>query len=80
MVPTLKELTEALEAARISCSRPAAKNIRVGSPRDLTRAIGDLLDSNMRLIIADRVHFPDEWERADSYSSREPYSSEGVPS
>ncbi|KAM0749797.1 hypothetical protein T439DRAFT_39678 [Meredithblackwellia eburnea MCA 4105] len=68
MIPTLEELGAALEEARTCASTSSARDIVIGNPTDLRRSIGDLIDSNTRLIIADRVHFPDDWERADSYS------------
>jgi hypothetical protein len=66
MVPTALALSSALANARHS-SPLAARSIGVGSPADLGRSIGDLLQSNTRLIIADRVHEPEAWERGDSY-------------
>lgn len=69
MIPTLEALEACLESARHSANGLAAREIRVGGPADLERTIGDLLATNTRLIIANRVHFPDAWERGDSYSA-----------
>ncbi|KAL8276095.1 hypothetical protein RQP46_011510 [Phenoliferia psychrophenolica] len=68
MVPTLEELEATFQRARTSAGSEAARAVVVGSPEDLERPIGELLNENRRLIIADRVHFPDAWPRADSYS------------
>lgn len=69
MVPTLEALEACLESARQSANGLAAREHRIGGPVDLGRTIGDLLETNTRLIIANRVHFPDAWERGDSYSA-----------
>jgi hypothetical protein len=69
MVPTLAELDATLERARVGAGSAAAREVVVGTPADLGRSIGELLESNTRLIVANRVHFPDDWARADSYST-----------
>jgi hypothetical protein len=77
MVPSVAELASALAAAK-SSSPLAAREVEVGSAKDLGRTIGELLRENRRLIIVDRVHEmqraeEDRWERADSYSTSFPH-------
>ncbi|GAA6039540.1 hypothetical protein JCM8097_008378 [Rhodosporidiobolus ruineniae] len=72
MTPTTAHLSAALSAARAS-STLAAREITIGSARDLKKTVGELLQSNTRLIIVDRVHEEergkrDRWDRADSYT------------
>ncbi|KAI5476591.1 hypothetical protein MNV49_007478 [Pseudohyphozyma bogoriensis] len=72
MVPTIEKLASVLDSARASSHSQAARDIVVGTPADLSRSVGDLISSNTRLIIADRVHYSEgtegAWERADSYT------------
>ncbi|GAA95267.1 uncharacterized protein L969DRAFT_44743 [Mixia osmundae IAM 14324] len=67
MVPTAEVLAEYLRKAFEACNKPEASTIKVGGPEDLDTPIGELLKANKRLIIADRVHDPEGWQRSDSY-------------
>ncbi|GAA5991978.1 hypothetical protein JCM11641_005333 [Rhodosporidiobolus odoratus] len=74
MVPSSSELFAALSAAKASSSL-AAREVQVGSAKDLQRSIGELLEKNQRLIIIDRIHEEElkeaeRWSRGDSYTHK----------
>lgn len=68
MIPKETELSAVFEDARQATS-DAGRAVKVTSAADLDTPIGELIESQKRLIIVDHVHYPGSWERADSYGS-----------
>ncbi|KAK4699903.1 hypothetical protein P7C70_g6353, partial [Phenoliferia sp. Uapishka_3] len=68
MIPTESELAEVFQEARKATS-DEGRRVEIGSAVDLDKSIGEIIDSRKRLVIVDRVHEPDAWNRADSYGS-----------
>ncbi|KAM0752878.1 PLC-like phosphodiesterase [Meredithblackwellia eburnea MCA 4105] len=66
MIPNEEELAGVMEEARQATS-DGGRAVVIASAQDLDRPIGELIESNKRLIIIDRVHHPDDWDRGDSY-------------
>ncbi|KAK4048970.1 hypothetical protein OIO90_005605 [Microbotryomycetes sp. JL221] len=79
MVPTEEELVQDLESARQATTAAGAKDVVLGSASDMTRPIGDLIKENKRLLLIDRVHYPDSWQRNDSYDHKAYNTDEPAP-
>lgn len=69
MTPTAEELEACYQTAKSKVS-DAAKSIVIGTEINLDDKIGDLIEKNTRLLIADRNHRPGAWPKADSYDSK----------
>ena len=67
MIPSVEELQECLNKARSAAASDTGRAIQIGHASDLDRPIGELISEQKRLIIVDRVHDPEAWDRADSY-------------
>ncbi|SDA03124.1 BZ3500_MvSof-1268-A1-R1_Chr11-1g03316 [Microbotryum saponariae] len=67
MVPSEEELAAVLEQARAEAKSDLGREIVLGGPNDLDATIGSLLEQKKRLIMIDRVHHAESWERDDSY-------------
>ncbi|KAM0791848.1 hypothetical protein ACM66B_004105 [Microbotryomycetes sp. NB124-2] len=67
MVPTEEELAQDMQRAREATTAPGARDIVVGDASDMAKSIGEIIGSNRRLLLIDRVHHPEQWQRNDSY-------------
>jgi hypothetical protein len=70
MIPSVEELAHCLEEVRSGLS-PEARAIEIGDENDFNKTIGELIESNRRFIIVDKMHKGEEaFLKRDSYSKR----------
>lgn len=71
MVPTEDELEKVWEEARekVKETTRGTQEVVRGGAKDLDRNIGELIEEGKRLILIDRIHRPEEWQRDDSYGT-----------